>query len=102
MDQEGLLAKRKTVRKEAVNSSSYEKIFETFQRLFPEFKRSIAGWEKGNMTSTRRNIDVQLKNGCSIHFGCFREDKASKWTWVSYLDFSEKTKEKYVISKEVK
>lgn len=100
MNQEAT-AKRKTIKKEAVNSSSYEKIFETFQRLFPEFKRSIAKWDKEIYNTTARYINILLKNGCTIRFGCFRNDRNIKWTWTSSLDFSEKTKEKYVITKEV-
>ena len=78
---------------EQISNKSYGKIYEAFELLFPEFKKSVKEWTKMAFDKEERSIHILLKNGCGMNFGTVK-DGDGEWTWNCMLDPSDKTKEK--------
>lgn len=77
-----------------MNNKSYNQIWEQFQMMFPEFKKSVKEWTKDQFNKNWRTILIALKNGCRIYFGTFKVDDDQEWSWIATIDMSDKTKTK--------
>lgn len=85
-----------TTKEKILDNKSYQTIYESFQRVFPEFKLSIRKWENCGFNFQSRHILVLLKNGCTIIFGCNKSE--GEWIWSANLDMSDKIKKQFNIT----
>lgn len=83
-----------------MNNKSYQQIYDKFNELFPEFKKSVKTWGKCQFDSEIRMVGIMLKNGCWIYFGTVKD--SDEWTWCAQLDMSDKTKLKLGIDMDEK
>lgn len=83
-----------------ISNKSYEKIFESFQFVYPELKKSIEEWHKDEFTKETRTIGITLKNGIRIIFGSMR-DENNEWDWFAVMNPSKKNEESMISNGDV-
>ena len=72
-----------------LSNKSYQKLYESFEQMYPEFKSSVKEWVKCSFTKDERTIEIALKNGCYICFGTVK-DEVDGWVWIADLNMSDK------------